>query len=91
MQISQNNKNRKYNAVITGVGMYFPDKVMDNKYFESIVNTNDEWIMTRTGIKERRLLENGGTSVLATKAVEDLLRSKNMSAEEIDVIIVATV
>lgn len=86
-----NNKNRKYNAVITGVGMYVPDKVLDNKYFESIVDTNDEWIMTRTGIKERRMLENGATSVLATKAVEDLLKSKNMSPEEIDVIIVATV
>lgn len=90
MQISPNN-NRKYNAVITGVGMYFPEKVLDNKYFESIVNTSDEWIMTRTGIKERRMLEQGGTSVMATKAVEDLLRSKNMSAEEIDLIICATV
>ncbi|MGE5683157.1 MAG: beta-ketoacyl-ACP synthase III [Bacillota bacterium] len=90
MQTSQNN-HKKYNAVITGVGMYFPEKVMDNKYFEQIVNTTDEWIMTRTGIKERRLLEEGGTSVLATKAVEDLLKSKNMSAEEIDLIICATV
>lgn len=91
MQTFQNNKNRKFNAVITGVGMYFPEKVMDNKFFESIVDTSDEWIMTRTGIKERRLLEEGGTSVMATKAVEDLLKSKNMSAEEIDVIICATV
>ncbi|MCU7495120.1 MAG: ketoacyl-ACP synthase III [Ignavibacteria bacterium] len=91
MQISPNGKNRKYNAVITGVGMYVPEKVLDNKYFESIVDTNDEWIMTRTGIKERRILENGATSTLATEAVKDLLRSRNLSPEEIDVIIVATV
>jgi 3-oxoacyl-[acyl-carrier-protein] synthase-3 len=84
-------KEKKYNAVITGVGMYVPEKILDNFYFEKIVDTTDEWIRTRTGIKERRLLENGGTSVLATKAAEDLLKSKNMSADEIDVIIVATV
>ncbi|RMD48680.1 MAG: 3-oxoacyl-ACP synthase, partial [Ignavibacteria bacterium] len=51
----------KLNAKITGVGMYVPDKVLDNKYFESIVDTNDEWIRTRTGIRERRILENGAT------------------------------
>ncbi|HUX60223.1 MAG TPA: beta-ketoacyl-ACP synthase III, partial [Ignavibacteriaceae bacterium] len=67
------------------------DKILDNAFFEKIVDTNDEWIRTRTGIRERRMLENGGTSDLATKAAEDLLKSKNMSADEIDVIIVATV
>jgi 3-oxoacyl-[acyl-carrier-protein] synthase-3 len=82
---------KRYNAVITGVGMYVPEKIYDNAYFEKIVDTTDEWIRTRTGIKERRILEAGGTSILATKAAEDLLKSKNMSAEEIDVIIVATV
>ena len=76
MQISPNGKNRKYNAVITGVGMYVPEKVLDNKYFETIVDTNDEWILSRTGISERRVLENGGTSVMATKAVEDLLNER---------------
>lgn len=81
----------KYNALITGVGMYVPDKVLDNAYFERIIDTTDEWITTRTGIKERRMLENGATSDLATRAAEDLLKSKNMSADEIDVIIVATV
>lgn len=85
------NNDKKFNAVITGVGMYVPDKVLDNAYFEKIVDTNDEWIRTRTGIRERRLLENGATSDLATQAALDLLKSKNMSAEEIDVIIVATV
>jgi 3-oxoacyl-[acyl-carrier-protein] synthase-3 len=84
-------KNRLYSAVITGVGMYVPEKVLDNKYFESIVDTNDEWIRTRTGIKERRILEEGGTSVLATKAVEDLLKSTNTNPLDVDVIIVATV
>ncbi|MBP1631686.1 MAG: fabH, partial [Bacteroidetes bacterium] len=56
---------KRYNAMITGVGMYAPEKVLDNKYFESIVETNDEWIKTRTGISERRILENGATSDLA--------------------------
>lgn len=82
---------KKCSAVITGLGMYFPEKILDNAYFEKIIDTNDEWIRTRTGIIERRMLENGATSDLATKAAEDLLKSKNMSADEIDVIIVATV
>src|SRR4030066_743123 len=84
-------KHKKYNAVITGLGMYFPEKILDNAYFEKIVDTTDEWIRTRTGIIERRMLENGATSDLATKAAEDLLRSKNLSPDEIEVIIVATV
>ncbi|MHB8579598.1 MAG: beta-ketoacyl-ACP synthase III [Ignavibacteriaceae bacterium] len=84
-------KNGKQRAIITGVGMYVPDKILDNAFFEKIVNTNDEWIRTRTGIRERRILENGATSDLATRAAEDLLKSMNMSADEIDVIIIATV
>jgi len=82
---------KKYNAVITGLGMYVPEKVLDNKYFEKIVNTTDEWIRTRTGIKERRIFEEGPTSDMATKAAEDLLKSKNISPDEIDAIIVATI
>lgn len=85
------NTDKKFSAVITAVGMYVPDKVLDNAYFEKIVDTTDEWIRTRTGISERRLLENGATSDLAAEAAKDLLKSKNISAEEIDVIIVATV
>ncbi len=81
----------KVNAVITGVGMYVPEKVLDNKYFESIVDTNDEWITTRTGIKERRVIENGATSDLATFAVQDLIKSVNLNPGEIDCLIVATV
>ncbi len=84
-------KERKYSAIITAVGMYVPDKILDNAYFESTVDTTEEWITTRTGIKERRILENGATSYLATKATEDLLQLHNVNPEEIDVIIVATV
>lgn len=82
---------KKINAIITGVGMYTPDKVLDNKYFESIVDTNDEWIKTRTGISERRILENGATSDLAAGAALDLFEKHNVNPEEIDLIIVATV
>lgn len=85
------NNNKKFSAVITGLGMYVPDKILDNAYFEKIVDTNDEWIRTRTGIKERRILEKGATSDLAAEAAKDLLKTKNLSPEEIDVIIVATV
>ena len=88
--MSTNNK-KKFSAVITGLGMYVPDKILDNAYFEKIVDTNDEWIRTRTGIKERRMLENGATSDLATRAAQDLLTTHNISPDEIDVIIVATI
>ena len=83
--------NKNINAEITAVGMYVPDKILDNKYFESIVNTSDEWIMTRTGIKERRIIENGATSDLAVGALNDLIKTSNLNPEEIDIIIVATI
>jgi 3-oxoacyl-[acyl-carrier-protein] synthase-3 len=83
--------NTKVNAAITALGMYVPDKILDNAYFERIVDTSDEWIRTRTGISERRILENGATSDLATGAAKDLLTTHNINPEEIDVIIVATV
>jgi 3-oxoacyl-[acyl-carrier-protein] synthase III len=82
---------KKYNAMISAIGMFFPEKVLDNKYFESIIDTNEEWILTRTGIKERRILENGATSDLATNAAFDLIKKHNVKPEEIDCIIVATV
>jgi len=80
-------------AAITGVGGYVPDYVLTNKELESIVDTNDEWIVSRTGIKERRILkgEGVGTSVLAVKAVLELLDKTNTNPEEIDLIICATV
>lgn len=83
--------NKKLTSLITAVGMYVPETVMDNKYFESILDTNDEWIRTRTGISERRKLENGATSDLATAAANDLLKSYNIDPMDIDCIIVATV
>jgi len=78
-------------ATITALGFYVPEKVLDNKYFESIVETTDEWITTRTGIKERRILENGAASDLGARAVEDLLKKHNIAPEEIDAIICTTV
>ncbi len=85
------NNNRNLNAVITGVGMFVPEKVLDNKFMESVVDTNDEWIVSRTGIKERRKYEDGPTSEMATKALEDLMATSSLKAEEIDAIIVATI
>jgi 3-oxoacyl-[acyl-carrier-protein] synthase-3 len=82
---------KKVNAEITAVGMYVPEKILDNKYFESILDTTDEWITTRTGIKERRIIENGATSDLAVGAIKDLMNTSNLKPEEIDVIIVATI
>ncbi len=84
-------KENKYSAVVTAVGMYVPEKIYDNAYFESIIDTSDQWIISRTGIKERRILETGATSDLATNAALDLIKAHNINPEEIDVIIVATV
>lgn len=80
-------------AAITGVHGYVPEKVLSNEELAKMVDTNDEWIMSRTGIKERRILEgeNLGTSHLAAPAVEGLLKKTNTKAEDIDMIIVATI
>ncbi len=80
-------------AAITGVGGYVPDYVLTNQELETMVETSDEWITSRTGIKERRILkgENQGVSVLGIKAVEDLLRKTKTDPREIDLIIFATV
>jgi 3-oxoacyl-[acyl-carrier-protein] synthase-3 len=79
-------------AAITAVGGYLPDFVLTNKILETIVDTNDEWITTRTGIKERRILKDDskGTSYLAIKAAQDLMAKANLDPLEIDLIIVAT-
>ncbi|ALD20726.1 beta-ketoacyl-ACP synthase III [Hymenobacter sp. DG25A] len=79
-------------AAITGVGAYVPDYVLTNKELETMVDTNDEWILSRTGIQERRILkgENQGTSVMAIKAVQLLLAKTNTKAEDIDLLICAT-
>jgi 3-oxoacyl-[acyl-carrier-protein] synthase-3 len=78
-------------AVITAVGHYTPERVLSNADLEKMVETNDEWIRTRTGISERRILENGATSDLATGAAKDLLAKRGIDASEIELIIVATV
>ncbi len=78
-------------AVITGVGHYVPEEKLTNADLEKIIDTTDEWIRTRTGIRERRFLRKGATSDLAAGAITDLLKKRNMSAEEIDLIIVATI
>ncbi len=82
-----------FSAVITGVGGYVPEYVLTNQELEQMVETSDDWITTRTGIKERRLLkgELQGTSVMAVKAVEELLAKTNTKPEEIDMIVCATV
>ena len=79
-------------AAITAVGGYVPDFVLTNKILETMVDTNDEWITSRTGIKERRILkdEGKGTSYLAIKASQDLLVKGNIDPLEIDLVIVAT-
>ena len=79
-------------AKITGVASYLPPRVMTNADLEKIVDTNDEWIRTRTGIRERRIVDKGvATSHLATEAAKRVLAQTNTSAEEIDLIVVATV
>lgn len=82
----------KVTAAITAVGGYVPDFVLSNKVLETMVETNDEWILTRTGISERRLLKESGkgTSYLAIKAALDLLSRKNINPAEIDLLIMAT-
>jgi len=82
----------KINAAITGIQGYVPDYILTNKELEKLVDTNDEWIISRTGIKERRILkEKGkGSSELGTQAIKRLLVKTKTSAEEIDLIICAT-
>lgn len=79
-------------AAIKGVAGYVPDYVLTNKELESYVDTNDEWIVTRTGIKERRILkeEGSGTSYLMIKAIKALLEKTNTNPEEIDLVISCT-
>ncbi|HAY35330.1 MAG TPA: beta-ketoacyl-ACP synthase III [Ignavibacteria bacterium] len=81
-----------FNAMITAVGHYVPDRVIDNKYYEEYLDTSDEWIKTRTGISERRKLDaETPTSFMAIKAIENLMKNRGIGIEEIDLIIVGTV
>jgi 3-oxoacyl-[acyl-carrier-protein] synthase-3 len=82
----------KQSAAITAVGSYVPDFVLSNQELETMVDTNDEWITSRTGIKERRILKDKdkGTSYLAIKAAKDLIEKKQLDPQEIDLVLVAT-
>lgn len=83
----------KIHAAITSVGGYVPDYILTNKELETMVDTSDEWIVTRTGIKERRILKGDGlgTSYMGIKAVQDILNKRKIDPKEIDLIICATV
>jgi 3-oxoacyl-[acyl-carrier-protein] synthase-3 len=80
-------------AAITAIEGYVPDYILNNQELATMVDTNDEWIIERTGIKERRILKGKelGPSVMAAEAVKKLIKKRGISAEEIDLIIVATV
>ena len=82
----------KTTAAITAVGKYVPEYILTNNELETLVDTNDEWITSRTGIKERRILkgEGLGTSFMAIKAAEDLIKKSNIDPKEIDLVIVST-
>lgn len=82
----------KITAAITAVGSYVPDFRLTNEVLESMVDTNDEWITSRTGIKERRILKDAdkGTSYLAIKAAQNLIEKSGINPEDIDAVIVAT-
>jgi len=80
------------NANITAVGKFLPEKVIKNSEFEKYLDTSDEWIISRTGIKERRQLELGkASSYMAIKAIEQLLERRRIKAGDIDAIIVSTI
>lgn len=81
------------NAVITGIGAYLPETKLTNEDLSKMVDTNDEWIMTRVGIKERRILkgEGLGASDMGAEAIKDLLAKKNLKPEDIDLVVCTTV
>ena len=87
------NKKTNIKAAITAVGGYVPEDFISNKDLEKMVDTNDEWITARTGIKKRRILkEKGkGTSFLAINAAKDLLSKRKIDPETIDLVIVSTI
>jgi 3-oxoacyl-[acyl-carrier-protein] synthase-3 len=81
----------KMTAAITGVQGYLPDNIVTNNDLAKIVDTSDEWILTRTGISERRIMKDGASSDMAAEAVKGLLAKKGLSPLDIDLVIVATV
>ncbi|MBS4536087.1 ketoacyl-ACP synthase III [Clostridium sp. D2Q-14] len=84
--------NTNFGVGIIGTGSYVPDKILTNKDLEKIVDTSDEWITSRTGIKERRILDKDkSTSYMAEKAAKKAIESSGLNREDIDMIIVTTV
>ena len=81
----------KITAAITGVQGYVPEHVLSNEDLTKIVDTSDEWITTRTGIKERRIMKNGASSDMAAEAVKSLLEKKNIDPLEIELVVLASV
>jgi 3-oxoacyl-[acyl-carrier-protein] synthase-3 len=82
----------KTRASITAVDSYLPSQVLSNKDLEKMVDTSDEWIFSRTGIKERRILAKGlGTSLMAINAASKIIKKKNINPLDIDMVIVATI
>jgi 3-oxoacyl-[acyl-carrier-protein] synthase-3 len=81
----------KITAAITGVQGYVPDYILDNNELAKIVDTTDEWITSRTGIKERRIMKNGASSDMATEAVRKLLEKTGTNPLDIDLVVLATV
>ena len=81
----------KITAAITGVQGYVPEYVLSNEDLTKIVDTSDEWITTRTGIKERRIMKNGASSDMAAEAVKSLLKKKNIDPLEIELVVLASV
>jgi len=81
----------KITAAITGVQGYVPEHVLSNEDLTKIVDTSDEWITTRTGIKERRIMKNGASSDMAAAAVKSLLKKKNIDPLEIELVVLASV
>lgn len=77
-------------AKIIGTGSYLPQKIVSNEMLENVMDTNNEWIKTRTGIENRRISETENTSVLCGKAALDILGKSDVSADKLDLIIVAT-
>jgi 3-oxoacyl-[acyl-carrier-protein] synthase-3 len=78
-------------ATISAVGHYAPDKILSNADLEKMVETSDEWIRTRTGIRERHIMENGASSDMGARAIEHMLANRGIGPDEIDLIITATV
>ena len=83
----------KITAAITGIEAYRPDYILRNQELEKIIDTTDEWILTRTGISERRILkgEGLGTSFIGAEAIKGLLKKTNTKPEEIDLVICSTI